>query len=229
MTNIKKLEKKLGFSFTKLNLIQSALTHESYLNEHEIQHDSYERLEFFGDAILEFVASEYIFKHFKTIREGRLTEIRAALVRTETLAKCAEKLDLGLYLQLSKGEEANNGRLNKNILADAVEALMAVIYLDKGIEEVRRFFEHFLQEELDDIVKKELYIDPKSKFQEFVQEKYKLTPQYKLIIEKTEGTETIFTMGLYINDKLISEGDGKNKKIAERNAAINALGKLPEL
>ncbi|MFA6005027.1 MAG: ribonuclease III [Patescibacteria group bacterium] len=229
MTDIKKLEKKIGFTFTKPSLIQSALTHESYLNEHEITHDSYERLEFFGDAILEFVASEYIYKHFKKIREGRLTEIRAALVRTETLAKCAKKLELGTYLQLSKGEEANNGRLNDNILADAVEALIAVIYLDKGIEASRRFFDNFLREEVEEIVTKELFVDPKSKFQEFVQEKLKVTPQYKLIAEKTEGSDTVFTMGLYVSDKLISEGDGKNKKIAERNAAINALGKLSEL
>lgn len=229
MNNIKKLEQKLGFTFTKHTLIQSALTHESYLNEHDTAHDSYERLEFFGDAILEFISSEYIYLHYKKIREGRLTEIRAALVRTETLARCAEKLELGSFLQLSKGEEANKGRLNINILADAVEALIAVIYLDKGIEAVRTFFQSFLSAEVDMIVKKELFVDPKSKFQEYVQDKYKITPQYKLLSEKNEGIEVIFTMGLYINEKLIAEGDGKNKKIAERNAAINALGKLSDL
>lgn len=227
--NLKKLEKQLGFTFKDQALIESALTHESYLNEHDTPIDSYERLEFFGDAILEFVASECIFSQYTDVREGRLTEIRAALVRTETLSRCAQKLSLGMYIRLSKGEEVNSGRTNENILADTLEALIAVIYFDQGLEAVKLFFNQFLKDELEAIVKNELYIDPKSKFQEFVQNKYKLTPVYKLLSDKAVGSDTIFTMGLFIGDKLITTGEGKNKRIAERVAAVNALGKLAEL
>lgn len=229
MNNLKQLEKVIGFAFSKQALLKSALTHTSYLNENEIEHESYERLEFLGDAILEFIVSKHIYQNFTDIQEGRLTEIRAALVRTESLAKCAQKMDLGSCVLLSKGEEANNGRLNINILADTFEALIAAIYLEKGLMAVQSFFHRFIQGELEDIIAKKLYVDPKSQFQEFIQNKYKITPTYKLLNEEITKLETKFTMGLFIQDKLVATGDGKNKKLAEHSAAVNALLKMKDL
>lgn len=229
MFNTNQLEKTIGVKFTNKNLLLTALTHPSYLNENKTSFDSYQRLEFLGDAILEFVASLSIYQEFTEIREGRLTEIRAALVRTETLAKCARKINLGKYLMLSKGEEANAGRDNENILADALEALIAAIYLDKNMSLVVNFFEKFIKDELDIIVKKELYLDPKTKLQEYIQAKYKLTPVYRLLKQERIGQETKFSVGLYVAEKRIAVGSGKNKKLAEISAAMQALGKLNSL
>lgn len=229
MFNTNQLEKTIGVKFTNKNLLLTALTHPSYLNENTTTLDSYQRLEFLGDAILEFVASLSIYQEFTEIREGRLTEIRAALVRTETLAKCARKINLGKYLMLSKGEEANAGRDNENILADALEALIAAIYLDKNMSLVVNFFEKFIKDELDIIVKKELYLDPKTKLQEYIQAKYKLTPVYRLLKQERIGQETKFSVGLYVAEKRIAVGSGKNKKLAEISAAMQALGKLNSL
>ncbi|MEK9179090.1 MAG: ribonuclease III [Patescibacteria group bacterium] len=229
MNNLQLLEKKIKVSFKNKKLLSSALTHTSFLNENSVEYESYERLEFLGDAVLEFIVSKHIYEHFTDIQEGRLTEIRAALVRTETLAKCAQKLHLGEYLFLSRGEEANGGRTNINILADTLEALLAAIYLEKGITASQAFFHVFIQGELDEILEKRLYIDPKSQFQEHIQNKYKVTPTYKMLTEEITKTDTKFTMGLYILDRLVTTGVGKNKKIAEHNAAVNALGKLNEL
>lgn len=229
MNTLQSLEKRIKLIFKNKKLLTSALTHTSFLNENAVSHESYERLEFLGDAVLEFIVSKHIYEHFTDIQEGRLTEIRAALVRTETLARCAQKLHLGEFVLLSKGEEANGGRTNINILADTLEALMAAIYLEKGITASQVFFRTFIQDELDEILDKKLYIDPKSQFQEHIQNKYKVTPTYKLLAEEITKTDTKFTMGLYIQDKLITTGVGRNKKIAEHNAAVNALGKINEL
>ncbi len=229
MTNISDLEKTIQIKFTNKKLLFSALAHPSYLNENEAGFDSYQRLEFLGDAILGLVASLTIYQEFSKIREGRLTEIRAALVKTQTLAKCARKINLGQYLLLSKGEEANRGRENENILADALEALIAAIYLDKNLDAVFAFFKKFIKEELTAIMKKELYIDPKTKFQEYIQAKYKITPVYKILQQKRVGQETLFVVGLYVGEKRVAVGSGKNKKLAELSAVNQAVGKLNSL
>jgi ribonuclease-3 len=229
MKRIKTLENIIKINFKDKDLLLTALTHPSYINENQVARDSYQRLEFFGDAVLEFIASKHLYKSFKKIREGRLTEIRAALVRTETLSVCAKKIGLGDFLFLSKGEETNKGRDNPNILADALESLLGAIYFDQGIEVTESFFNNFIQDELETIIDKKLYIDTKTRFQEIIQSKYKITPEYKVINERTIKNETIFTVGLYIKNKKIAIGAGKNKKLAEQAAASNALGKVAKL
>ena len=206
-----------------------ALTHPSYLNENKEERDSYQRLEFLGDAILEFVASEYLFQEFTDIREGRLTEIRAAMVRTENLAFCAQKFALGEYLYISKGEEQNMGRTNENILADVLEALIAALYLDsQEISTVRLFFGKFIREELNNIIENKLYIDSKTQLQELLQAKYKHTPVYKVVTQLQKSQLSEFEMGVFLNDKCLATGKGKNKRLAEQQAAKNALGKTSE-
>jgi ribonuclease-3 len=218
------LEEKLGVHFKNADLLLSALTHPSYLNENPVKRESYQRLEFLGDAVLEFVTSEYIYYNFTDIREGELTEIRAALVRTETLAECAVSLGLSEHIYLSKGEELNLGRKNKNILADCFEAFLGALYLDQGLKPAEKIFKEYVAQKLDHIIKNSLHVDPKSRFQELTQSRYKITPVYKLLEEQTVDNETIFTMGLYVGPKLVAKGSGKNKKLAEHQAAVNALG-----
>jgi len=223
------LEKLIGYQFKNQDILLMALTHPSYLNENKEERDSYQRLEFLGDAILEFVASEYLFREFTDIREGRLTEIRAAMVRTENLAYCAHKFKLGEFLFISKGEEQNKGRSNENILADVLEALIAALYLDSGeIETVEKFFSQFIKEELDSIIKNKLYVDSKTELQELLQAKYKLTPVYKVINQVQNSQQSEFEMGVFLNSKCLATGKGKNKRLAEQQAAKNALGKTSE-
>jgi ribonuclease III len=229
MKRIKSLESKINIIFKDKDLLLTALTHPSFINENDIDRDSYQRLEFFGDAVLEFLASRHLYESFKNIREGRLTEIRAALVRTETLSICAKKIRLGEYLFLSKGEESNNGRNNPNILADTLESLLGAIYFDQGIRAAEAFFNNFIQDELETIIEKKLYIDTKTRYQEIIQSKYKITPEYKVINEHTSNNETTFTVAVFIKSKKIAIGKGKNKKIAEQAAATNALGKINKL
>ena len=224
-----KLEEIIKYKFKNRGLLIIALTHPSYLNENKKLADSYQRLEFLGDAILEFVASDYIFKHFKQIREGRLTEIRAAMVRTESLASCASKLNLGDYIYISKGEQQNKGRENINILADVLEAVIAAIYLDSSTAAVFDFFMRFIRPELEDIIAFKLYIDNKTQLQEIIQAKHKTTPEYKLISQNKKDKELPFEIGVYLNKQCLAKGKGKNKRQAEQEAAKNALGKIENL
>lgn len=222
-------EKAIKYRFKNKQLAKVALTHPSFLNENKGLEDSYQRLEFLGDAVLEFVASDYIFKHFKQIREGRLTEIRAALVRTETLARCALKLELGRYLYISKGEELNKGRENINILADVLEAVIAAIYLDSSLKSAGEFFYRFVRPELDDIIAFKLYIDAKTQLQEIIQAKYKVTPEYRLVKQQHQHAGTEFEVGVYLHQSCLATGKGKNKRLAEQEAAKNALGNIKNL
>lgn len=226
---MKTLEAKIKYAFKQGTLLKTALTHPSYLNEHPQADDSYQRLEFLGDAVLEYLASICLFTDFPQIREGRLTEIRSALVRTESLAKIAQKLKLGDFLFLSKGEETNHGRENENILADTVEALLAAIYLDSSINQAKLFFDSFIKPELDIIVKEKLYLDAKTQLQEYLQAKYKKTPNYRLIKKDDAETELGFKIGVFLNESCLGFGYGKNKRLAEQMAAKNALGKINNL
>lgn len=219
------LEKAMDIEFKNKELLLAALTHPSYLNENDIVRESYQRLEFLGDAVLEFITTEHIYHNFADVGEGKLTEIRAALVRTESLAECAQALNLGQYLFLSRGEELNQGRTNLNILADVFEAVLGASYLDSGLTASKKLFDHYVAQKLDLIIEKELHIDPKSHFQEIIQSKLKTTPQYRLVKQETENNETVFIMGAYISNTLVGIGRGRNKKQAEHEAAVNALSK----
>jgi len=218
---LSELKQVLNIGTTNDELLKQALTHPSFVNETREINFSYQRLEFLGDSVLSLLASEYIFLTFTTIDEGLLTDIRAALVRTETLAKISKKLGIGTHIFLSKGEISNEGYDNEKILADVLEAIIAVVYLDKGYEQAKQFFLKHIALELNTIMKEKLYIDPKTTFQEYAQAKYKKTPRYDLLIY--DEVKKNFTVGLYLGSKLIAKGKGKSKKDAQQEAAKKAL------
>ncbi len=221
-TKLKELEQKLQVSFTQSNLLEQALLHRSYINEHpEVTHNN-ERLEFLGDAVLELVVTEYLYENYP-LPEGELTLLRSALVRKENLASIARTLDLGQYLFLSKGEEKSGGRSKNYLLANAFEAIIGAIYLDQGFAASKAFLLHTALVTLDTIVANKLHIDAKSLFQEQAQAHMGITPEYKLIDETGPSHDKVFVMGVYLKDELIATGQGPSKQQAEESAARNAL------
>ena len=219
------LEDSLGIIFEKKEFLKEALTHRSYLNENPgwgVPHN--ERLEFLGDAVLELVSTEYLFKKFPSYPEGQLTSIRASLVNYQTVAKSARDIDLEKSILMSRGEAKDIGRAREVILVNAMEALIGAIYLDKGYESAREAVEKFLIEpNLDPIMKNSLYRDPKSELQEVAQERVKITPIYKILEEWGPDHKKIFRTGVYFGEKLIAEGEGYSKQEAEFEAAKNAI------
>jgi ribonuclease-3 len=218
-----KLEKTIGYRFKKVAILENVFVHRSYLNENvgkEI--DSNERLEFLGDAVLELVVTEYLYKNYKN-PEGELTNWRAALVRGTTLANIASEIKLGEYMLLSRGEEKAGGKSRQIILANAFEALVGAIYLDGGIKPTEKFINKFVLAKLPEILEKKLYIDAKSRFQELVQEKMGITPHYEVISEFGPDHAKSFTVGAYIGDKLVGQGSGSSKQLAQQEAAADAL------
>jgi len=216
---ISELEKNIGIEFTKKELLETSVTHRSYLNEHREVSKHNERLEFLGDAVLELIVSEFLFNEFPERAEGELTSFRSALVRTDSLAESAKSLRLGEYLQLSRGEEDSGGREKDYLLANAFEALLGAIYLDKGYEEAKTFIYKTLIPKLGDIVEFRLDIDNKTRIQELAQSEYKETPIYEVINEEGPDHDKIFTVVVKINDKIIGEGTGSSKQKAEERAA----------
>ncbi len=210
--------------FKDKDLFEMALTHRSWVNEHKNQRRSNERLEFLGDAVLEFIVSEIIYKKFINKEEGFLTALRAKIVNTISLSVVSEKLDLGKYLFLSKGEEDTGGRSNQSLLADTVEALIGAIYLDKGISDCRKFIRENILADLDKISKEPLK-DPKSLLQEIVQAKGYTTPKYIVINEFGPDHDKCFTIQVLVDGSVMGEGNGKSKSEAAQNAAKNALSK----
>lgn len=207
-------------SLNNEKLISEALTHRSFSREHN------ERLEFLGDAVLELVITELLFLDFPDKTEGELTSFRAALVKSESLAEEANKLQIGLYLKMSKGEEATGGRNRLYILADALEAIIGAIYLEKGYDIVKKFINEKIYYKAHNIVNNRLDIDAKSKLQEYSQEKFKETPAYKLIKEDGPDHEKIFTVQVVIGKDVYESGVGKSKQIAEQQAAERTLEML---
>lgn len=221
--NLSSLEKKLGLRFKNKNLLKQALIHRSYLNEHpEEKLDHNERLEFLGDAVLELVVSEYLYQNY-TNPEGELTSWRASLVNTDSLSDLSKKLGINDFLFLSKGESKSTGKARNVILANTFEALIGAIYLDRGFKTAKKFILKKLIIKLPEIIQKELYKDPKSKFQEIAQAKFKITPTYKVLKEEGPAHEKKFTVGLYLGEKLISQGEGMSKFEAEMEAAKKGL------
>jgi len=222
----KKLEKQIGIKFKNYDLLRTAFIHRSYLNEHkgkDLEHN--ERLEFLGDAVLELVVTEYLYKNYSN-PEGDLTNWRSALVKGEMLAKIALELHLGDYLFLSHGEEKSGGRKKDYLLANTFEALVGVIYLELSYAKVKKFITDFLLIHLDNILKSGSYVDAKSKFQEIAQEKAGITPDYKLQHEEGPDHDKIFTMGAFIDERMVGKGKGSSKQIAEQSAAEDALKRL---
>jgi len=225
VSDLSKLEQKLGIQFKNKDLLKEAITHRSYLNENpswNLPHN--ERLEFLGDAVLELAVTEDLFNQYPQYPEGQLTSLRAALVNYQAIATVARDLNLGNFILLSRGEAKDVGRAREVILANAMEALLGAIYLDNGYQGAKRVIERFvINPNLDKIIEAGLYKDPKSHLQEVVQEKLKLTPTYQILEEWGPDHKKIFRMGVYFGEKLITEGEGYSKQEAEIEAAKNAL------
>ena len=215
--------KKLGFEFTNLELLITALTHRSYVNEHKrsVQYHN-ERLEFLGDAVLELAVTEYLFNNFSE-PEGILTSWRAALVRTESIGDAGDKLGYESLMRMSKGEKNGTDRARLQILANAFEAVIGAIYLERGFEDARRFIHQNIIIKLDDILKSGSWRDPKSYLQELSQKIDNATPVYKVLAEEGPDHDKLFTLGVFVGDKLMGRGTGSSKQMAQQEAARRAI------
>jgi len=223
--NLSSLEKSIGIKFDNSDLLQQALVHRSYLNENPDFHlKDNERFEFLGDAVLEMVVTEYLYQNYPN-PEGDLTNWRAALVNANMLVKVADRLGINDHLLLSKGENKDTGRARRYIMANALEAIIGAIYLDQGYEKVRQFIDQEILKELPEIIKQELYRDPKSRFQEESQERDSLTPTYEVIEEWGPDHAKNFIVGVYLGKEEIAQGQGVSKQEAQEKAAEKALKK----
>lgn len=216
-------EQKIGYTFENPDLLVVALTHSSYSNEMRLKkYQCNERLEFLGDAVLELVSSEFIFKENPTKPEGDLTRIRASYVCEPTLALCARELNLGDYLLLGKGEDLTGGRERDSILSDAMEATIGAVYLDGGFERAKEYIMRFI---LQDIEQKKMFFDSKTILQEIVQGEHQ-TLTYELLEESGPDHLKSFTVGAFIDGKQIAQAVGRTKKKAEQAAAYEAILEL---
>ena len=215
-----KFEEKIGYSFSNIQLLEQAFSHSSYINERKVNHgESYERMEFLGDAVLELVVSQYLFDHYKEKPEGELTKLRASLVCEATLSQCAIIMGIGDYLLLSKGEELTGGRQRESILCDVFEAVLGAIYIDGGLVAARTHVERFL---MTDIEEKQLFYDAKTILQEKMQKDgNKVT--YELVEERGPQHSKEFVVQAVIDGNVVGKGIGKTKKAAEQMAAYNTL------
>jgi ribonuclease-3 len=221
------LEQKLNYSFRDRSLLNEALSHSSYANEHRGTHmNSNERLEFLGDAVLGFVSAEFLFAQHPDLPEGDLTRIRAALVCEQSLYEVAKKLELGAYLKLGRGEEAGGGRTRTSILADATEAVFAAVYLDGGIEAASALIHRVLLDAEKEEVVEERRRDYKTALQELVQRQADQELVYRMAGEQGPDHDKTFVVEVLLNGELVGTGDGHSKKEAEQSAAAAALQKL---
>ncbi|MDP2705792.1 MAG: ribonuclease III [bacterium] len=224
MSDLKNLEKKLGFVFKNQALLNEAVTHRSFLNENpEWPFPHNERLEYLGDAVLELVVSDFLFNKYSDVDEGKLTSYRAALVNYQMMARVAKEFGLEDFLLLSKGEAKDNGKAREVILADGSEALIGAIYLDQGYDQAAFFITSNVLPHLARVIEEGLYQDPKSLLQEIIQEDKKITPTYRVIEETGPEHQKNFLVGVYFDDELIAEGPGTSKQEAERQAAEKAI------
>jgi len=214
-------------SFNNQGLLQQALVHGSFLNEQGGSSlDSYERMEFLGDAVLELVVSTEIYHRLPQLPEGGLTKIRAGLVCRESLSQAAQSINLGSFLSLGRGEEASGGRERDSILEAAFEALVAAIYLDQGYEPARGFILKSLHDALADVCRRGSSLDnPKSALQEYIQGQGKPAPRYQLVSAEGPDHSPVFTVEVLVGDQVIGAGRGAKKSDAERDAALDALQK----
>ncbi len=219
------LERILGIEIHDVNLYISAFTHRSYLNENRSFHLPHnERLEFLGDAVLELIATEYLYQNYP-YSEGELTNFRSALVNYKMLAEIANRLDLEQFLLMSRGEAKDTGRARQVIMANAIEALLGALYLDRGYEITKDFITREILVELPAIIERGTYVDPKSKLQELVQEKRSITPTYGVVSESGPDHNKVFIVSAFIHHQEIGRGEGPSKQEAEVSAAEDALKK----
>lgn len=224
---IRDLEQALGYRFRNITLLQNALTHSSYANERwRDSLASNERLEFLGDAVLGFVSADFLYRKHPDLPEGELTRIRAALVCEESLHEVAQSLRLGEFLLLGKGEESGGGRRRPSILADAVEAVLAAVYLDGGIDEARALIHRILLEKEQEQVVESRRRDCKTELQELVQRKPNQVLHYELVSESGPDHAKVFAVAVTLNGQVVGLGSGHSKKEAEQSAARAALEQM---
>lgn len=222
--DIKALEKKLGYEFSNKKLLQTALTHTSYANENATE--SYERLEFLGDAVLQLLTSKYIYNNYPNFPEGKMSRMRANIVCEATLFQIANKLSLGTFARLGKGEELTGGRERPSILADMVEATLAAIYLDGGIEKAQEVIFDAYGHIIDNAAQGKLNSDYKTALQEKLQVAGSIKIEYVLSGEEGPPHAKIFKMQVKVEGKVLGEGVGKTKQEAQQMAAKAALGEM---
>lgn len=223
-TDIEKLQGVLGVQLKDTEVLLSAVTHRSYLNEHrEATWAHNERLEFLGDAVLELVVTDYLYNKYPEKPEGELTAVRAALVNTVSLSEASEQLGINNFLLMSKGEAKDEGRARQYILANAFEACIGALYVDQGYEAAKEFIAGRLFAKTDDIVKKRLWQDAKSRFQELAQEHASITPTYETVSQEGPDHDRVFTVGVFLRNEKIAEGEGRSKQEAEQAAAEKAI------
>lgn len=224
-SDLKLLQKSLDYEFQNQGLLETALTHRSCLNQPGTK-ESYERLEFLGDAILEMLISVYLFEKYPDKMEGYLTAARSAIVRTESLSKVSEQNGFNNFIRMSKGEEATGGRKNSSILEDVIESLIGALYLDGGLSTAKAFFEKFILPNAKDIIALDQLKDSKSLLQEKVQSQGLTSPVYRTLSETGLDHNKTFEVGVLISGKQLGTGTGKNKQEAEQKAATAALNIL---
>ncbi len=229
MNSIDEFEKSIGVNFKDKILIETVFTHRSYLNEHRnLEHDHNERLEFLGDAVLELCVTQYLFENFDKA-EGIMTNWRSALVKGESLSLEAKKIGINELIKTSRGEAKNTGKARDLILANAFEALLGAIYMDKGYQITYKFVEKYIIYKLKNIIDNGLDYDPKSKFQELSQDELGITPSYEEV--KSEGPDhnKEFTVSAYLDNEKVGTGKGRSKQNAQTAAAKTALEKWDEI
>ena len=219
--NLEELEKNIGYKFKNIKLLQNALTHTSYAYEHGVQ--SNEKLEFLGDSILEFVSSEYMYNKYLNLKEGQLTKVRATVVCEKSLHKVAVAHNFGKFLYLGKSEIKSSGNKRPAILADSVEAVIAAIYLDGGLEPANKFIIENLNKSIEDATKHVGFKDYKTVLQEKLQEHGEVKIQYEIIKEEGPDHNKRFEAQVSCNGKILATGEGKSKKDAHMHAAKKAL------
>ncbi|MFI3212824.1 MAG: ribonuclease III [Eubacteriales bacterium] len=223
---IEQLESRIGYIFKNKALLKQALTHSSYANEQKINRwKDYERLEFLGDAVLELITSEFLFKENPQMPEGKLTKMRSSMVCEPALAYCAKELELGKFMCLGKGEEATGGRERESIISDGMEAVIGALYLDGGFGSAHTFIHRFI---LSDLENKILFYDSKTMLQEIIQMQPNQEFRYELLEEEGPEHQKVFKVAAVLNKKVIGQGQGKTKKAAEQQAAYEAILKLRE-
>ena len=221
---LRELEQKIGYKFRDFSLLERAMMHSSYTNERHLpKYQCNERLEFLGDAVLELVSSEFLFKGSPKMPEGELTKTRASMVCEPSLALCARDIDLGSYLLLGKGEEATGGRMRDSVTSDAMEALIGAVYLDGGFTSAKEFIHRFVLTDLED---KKLFYDSKTILQEMVQAEKMGEITYRLVGTEGPDHNKSFNTEVLIGDKVSGKGAGRSKKASEQQAAYEAILRL---
>lgn len=220
-------KEKLGVEFNDIQLLVTALTHRSYVNEHKNEREHNERLEFLGDAILELVSSDFLYRTYDE-PEGIMTAVRAALVRTESIGAAGKELGYGPLVRLSRGEQQGLERAHDVILADCFEAVLGAVYLDQGYEAAKKIVDEYIITKIDVVIEESLWRDPKSYAQELSQKFDEITPVYHTLKDEGPDHDKMFTVGFYVRDELRGVGTGHSKQDAQTEAAREAIKRYRE-